>query len=117
MMTLQAREWMQDTHRPPQNSDDMARTRKYLAMLAVIAEGNFDLRAFDDLERQGKLGTLDLEREDILRALLELYRDRIRTSDGENARLLRETLDALMDPDNQPTEGKQIRNENHRILA
>lgn len=97
MMTLQAREWTKGAHRLRHYPADSTRARARLAVLAIIAGGNTDIRTFDALERYGEFRTLDLEREDFLRALFDLCCDLIRTSEGRNGRLFPETLDALMD--------------------
>ena len=97
MMTLQAREWTKGAHRLRHYPADSTRAKARLAVLAIIAGGNTDIRTFDALEQHGEFRTLDLEREDFLRALFDLCCDLLRTSEGRNGRIFPETLDALMD--------------------
>ena len=67
MMTLQAREWTKGAHRLRHYPADSTRARARLAVLAIIAGGNTDIRTFDALEQHGEFRTLDLERDDFLR--------------------------------------------------
>ena len=85
MMTLQAREWTKGAHRLRHYPADSTRARARLAVLAIIAGGNTDIRTFDALEQHGEFRTLDLEREptsdltqkQLARGLLHLGEDRV----------------------------------------